>query len=388
MPNPIQAKQIATGVNPTQIDVGDAAAEGTSESVARADHVHALPAPAAPADVDKSAASAGVSTNVARQDHKHDVSTASAVAVGAANAEGVATSLARSDHTHQVTDLAITSQVQGSTLYFNGTNWVQLSPGTSGEFLQTQGAGANPVWAAAPTGAVDWKDSVLVISTSNITLSGEQTIDGITTSTSRVLVAGQSTASENGIYVTAAGAWTRATDFDGTGGNVTDGATTWVEQGTVYADTHWTLITNDPITVGTTALTFENTSTPIGAAQGDVIFFDANGRWQRLAAGTAGQFLQTQGGAADPVWASQAGGIPRQEEITTENIINTDTALGDTLNFTPISDASVVLYLNGVQQIQGATRDYSISGTTITWLAAQEAVNLSTSDTIIVTYDS
>lgn len=39
--------------------------------------------------------------------------------------------------------------VQGDVLYHNGTQWVVLSPGTSGEFLQTQGAGANPQWAAA-----------------------------------------------------------------------------------------------------------------------------------------------------------------------------------------------------------------------------------------------
>ncbi len=38
---------------------------------------------------------------------------------------------------------------QGAILYDNGSNWVALGPGTSGQFLQTQGAGANPVWATA-----------------------------------------------------------------------------------------------------------------------------------------------------------------------------------------------------------------------------------------------
>src|SRR6185295_1216857 len=50
------------------------------------------------------------------------------------------------------------------------------------------------------------KTSVAVVSTSNLTLSGEQTIDGVLTSASRILVAGQTTAANNGIYVTAAGA--------------------------------------------------------------------------------------------------------------------------------------------------------------------------------------
>jgi len=39
---------------------------------------------------------------------------------------------------------------QGSTLYFSGTGTVAaLAPGTSGQFLKTQGAGANPAWANA-----------------------------------------------------------------------------------------------------------------------------------------------------------------------------------------------------------------------------------------------
>lgn len=45
-----------------------------------------------------------------------------------------------------VTDLTITGEAQGSVLYFNGTNWVRLVAGTSGYFLKTLGAGANPMW--------------------------------------------------------------------------------------------------------------------------------------------------------------------------------------------------------------------------------------------------
>jgi hypothetical protein len=82
------------------------------------------------------------------------VSTATAVAVGITNAEGTSTSLARADHTHQVTGLTIASQAQGDILYYNGSNWVRLAPGTSGQFLRTQGAAANPQWAAVSTGDV------------------------------------------------------------------------------------------------------------------------------------------------------------------------------------------------------------------------------------------
>ena len=44
--------------------------------------------------------------------------------------------------------LALTSQAQGTVMYYNGSTWVVLAPGTSGEALKTQGAGANPVWGA------------------------------------------------------------------------------------------------------------------------------------------------------------------------------------------------------------------------------------------------
>lgn len=54
----------------------------------------------APADVTKDAAVIGVSTEAAKADHKHDISTAAPVALGTANAEGSSTSLARADHVH------------------------------------------------------------------------------------------------------------------------------------------------------------------------------------------------------------------------------------------------------------------------------------------------
>lgn len=54
-----------------------------------------------------------------------------------------------------VTDLTITGESQGSVLYFDGSNWVRLAPGTSGQYLQTLGAAANPQWAAGAGGSLD-----------------------------------------------------------------------------------------------------------------------------------------------------------------------------------------------------------------------------------------
>ena len=51
-----------------------------------------------------------------------------------------------------VVDLTIAGEQQGSILYFNGSNWVQLAPGTSGNYLRTNGTGANPSWAPVSGG--------------------------------------------------------------------------------------------------------------------------------------------------------------------------------------------------------------------------------------------
>ena len=65
--------------------------------------------------------------------------------------------------------------------------------------------------------ALAYKAPCAVATTANITLSGEQTIDGVTTSESRVLVKSQTDQTENGIYNSSSGAWNRAEDFNGTG---------------------------------------------------------------------------------------------------------------------------------------------------------------------------
>lgn len=102
---------------------------------------------------------------------------------------------------------------------------------------------------------LDAKASVKVATTANITLSGTQTIDGIAVvAGDRVLVKDQSTASQDGIYVVAAGAWTRALDADTWNDLIS--AFTFVEQGTVNADTGWVSIVNAGGTLGVTAVDF------------------------------------------------------------------------------------------------------------------------------------
>ncbi len=118
------------------------------------------------------------------------------------------------------------------------------------------GAATKQYVDAIGQGLRDFKDSVRAATTANITLSGAQTIDGVSViSGDRVLVKNQSTASANGIYVASAGSWSRSADAD-SNAEVTSGMYTYVEEGTANANSSWVLTTANPITLGSTSLSF------------------------------------------------------------------------------------------------------------------------------------
>jgi hypothetical protein len=126
----------------------------------------------------------------------------------------------------------------------------------------------NKRYADALVNGLDVKQSVRVSTTANITLSGTQTIDGIAlVADDRVLVKDQTDATENGIYVVAAGAWSRSEDANNTpSGEVTSGMYTFTEEGSSNADAGFVLQTANPITLDTTSLSFVQFS---GAGQID-----------------------------------------------------------------------------------------------------------------------
>jgi hypothetical protein len=98
-----------------------------------------------------------------------------------------------------------------------------------------------------------FKKSVRVATTANITLSAAQTVDGIVlVAGDRVLVKNQTTASTNGIYEVAAGAWTRVLDADAIGEIA--GALVAVDSGTVNGGRHFTNVLKTTDTLGTTAM--------------------------------------------------------------------------------------------------------------------------------------
>jgi hypothetical protein len=135
---------------------------------------------------------------------------------------------------------------------------------------------ATKAYVDAVAQGFDPKASVRVATTANIVLSGTQTIDDIAVIVgNRVLVKDQTTASQNGIYVVAAGAWTRATDAD-TGTKVTSGMYAFVEEGTNNHTSGWTLLTVNPITVGTTSLVFTQSTGAGQIINGDGILKSGN----------------------------------------------------------------------------------------------------------------
>lgn len=97
--------------------------------------------------------------------------------------------------------------------------------------------------------------------TANITLSGEQTIDGVVTSGSRGLVRNQTDGTKNGIYITASGAWTRAPDADATL-EFSASKQVLVLAGTANAGRVFFLRTVPPIVVGTDPIFFASLTAP------------------------------------------------------------------------------------------------------------------------------
>ncbi len=94
------------------------------------------------------------------------------------------------------------------------------------------------------------------VAISNITLSGAQTVNGVAVVTgNRVLVTAQTDPVENGIYVVDSSDWERAADFDGNR-DIVKGTTVTVATETAGRDPYYQVSTDNPITIGVTAINF------------------------------------------------------------------------------------------------------------------------------------
>lgn len=109
---------------------------------------------------------------------------------------------------------------------------------------------------------LDWKESVRAASTANVNIAAPgASIDGVSFANGeRVLLKDQTAPAQNGIYQFngAASPLTRTADASSQDGvqTLTAGAAVLATEGSVNGDTAWVVSTHDPITVGTTAITY------------------------------------------------------------------------------------------------------------------------------------
>jgi len=164
---------------------------------------------------------------------------------------------------------------------------------------------------------LDIKNSVRAATGTNITLSGTQTIDGVAVvAGNRVLVKSQTNKTQNGIYVVASGAWSRAEDAD-QNGELTAGSFTFVEEGTNYADSGWVVSTNGEIVIGTDDMEWTQFSGAGQLSAGDGLSL------------TGGEFSVVVDNSTIEVGAGNALKVKDGLTLVTPNI---GAATGDSLN--------------------------------------------------------
>lgn len=217
---------------------------------------------------------------------------------------------------------------------------------------------------AGPRSSKAYKAPCKAATTGNITLYGEQTIDGTSCVTGdRVLVRAQTAGYENGIYVVDTGQWSRAPDFN-KNEDVGSGSLILVLNGDLYERVLFYISTDDPITVGSTSIVFALLSLSVvyedgaitNSALGSHIVTPSKidlGAWTIVAsAGTVNLGAQTSRnivisgtttitsfGATDPadgiaynVRFSNVLTLTHSSTLILPGAANITTALGDTMN--------------------------------------------------------
>ena len=172
------------------------------------------------------------------------------------------------------TKLSVSSTVSATELgYVDGvTSAIQtqldaklaLSGGTMTGALTLSGAPTVDLHAATKAyvdnvvSGINFHQPVRVATTANITLSGTQTIDGVSLSVGdRVLVKDQTDQKQNGIYVVASSTWSRATDADNTpAGELAGGDFCLVLEGTAGSGYGYVCSNTSTITIGSTNITY------------------------------------------------------------------------------------------------------------------------------------
>lgn len=132
-----------------------------------------------------------------------------------------------------------------------------------------------------------------VKTTGNITLSGLQTVDGVAlVAGNRVLVSNQTTASQNGIYVAATGAWTRAADANEPA-EFAPARTVFIQEGNLNSRTSWAVSSAANPVIGTSPISFVQTSGANQYTNGNGLTLDGN---QFSVLAVSGQLVVTGSG--------------------------------------------------------------------------------------------
>jgi hypothetical protein len=353
-------------------------AAGTSNLYARADHIHPIDTSRAPlaspgltgtptsttATVDTSSTQIATTAFVLGQ-----ASAVTPAALGTA-AIGSSTRYARADHVHANATLSSVGAATADVSFgsFKITNLADPVNDTDS---------ANKRYVDAARSGLDVKQSVHAASTANVTVTynatggtstrgqitaAPNTLDGVTLVVAdRLLLKNQSTGAQNGIWVIstlgtgANGVWDRATDFDADA-EVTPGAFTFVEEGTVNSDSGWVLATNAPIIIGGasgTALTFNQFS---GAGGGVSTFSAGTTGFTPSTASTgaitlAGTLAAANGGTG----VSNSNTITLGGNISTAGALTLSGAFATTLTVTAAT--SVTLPTSGIVLSDGSTVD-------------------------------
>lgn len=179
-----------------------------------------------------------------------------------------------------VTNATIANPVADATLAFDGTTGA-IKAGASLGDISNAAANATAAAASAATAssaataaqaANGGTGRVARLATAgNVTLSGLQTIDGVVGADGdRIFVRGQTTAAQNGIYIMASGAWTRATDANTWSSFV--GMLCTITEGSARKNHVYISLVTQGGTLGTTPITFD--TVPIDGHVGTIKIAD------------------------------------------------------------------------------------------------------------------
>ena len=199
---------------------------------------------------------------------------------------------------------------------------------------------------------LDYKQATRVVTTTNINLTGGAPVqvDGVNlTANDRVLVTGQTTASQNGLYLVVTvgagsnGTWTRTNDGNDTG-EIEAGMIVMVTEGVIYADTQWKLITDNPIVIGTTDLIFTQnySANSIAGGTSNVTVY-SNANVTISSAGTPNVLIVSSTGTVTTGTASVSGNITGGNLLTGGLISATGNITGGNANINGVVNVTTSL---------------------------------------------